>query len=160
MIIVLKSSSGLATAEDFFVDIYCLDATDDIWDPENWVKANPYLCSTEQGLETLKSDAETAKAMGGSDLRDFLTKCLNLWVNNTDDMFVDVDKSKKCGSKRTLADFKGRGAWVGLDLSSGGDLTTICLEFEEPNEKFYFYSHSFMPKRTIGGTHWDRFSTV
>ena len=84
--------------------------------------------------------------MGGSDLRDFLIKCLNMWVQNTDDQFIDVSKWEECGSKRKLENFRNKSCWVGLDLSSGGDLTTLCLEFEEPDETYYFYSHSFMPR--------------
>lgn len=139
---------GQATAEDFFVDIYCLDPQDDIWDPNNWIKANPYLCSTAEGIEQLKTDAQTAKDMGGSDLRDFLTKCLNMWVQNTDNQFINADKWSKCASEDTLEAYRGRECWVGLDLSSGGDLTTYSLEFEpiEDNDKYYLYSHSFMPR--------------
>lgn len=142
----VKILNGLATAEDFFVDIYCLDPGDDIWNPDNWKKANPFLGQTEQGIASLMTDAQTAKDMGGSDLRDFLTKCLNMWVENTDDQFIDTQKWQVCGSDRTLGDFRGRSAWVGLDLSSGGDLTTISLEFEEPEDRYYFHSHSFMPR--------------
>lgn len=142
----IKILKGLATAEDYFVDIYCLDPNDDIWDPANWIKANPFLCLDPEKFEVLKSDAQTARDMGGSDLRDFLTKSLNMWVENTDDQFVNSEKWLKCASDRTLEDFRGRKCWVGLDLSSGGDLTTIALEFPEENDKYYFYSHSFMPK--------------
>lgn len=143
----IKILRGLATAEDFFIDIYCLDKNDDIWDPNNWVKANPFICApgNESKFETLKTDAQTAKDMGGADLRDFLTKSLNMWVQNTDDQFIHADKWQKCGSLRTLEDFRGRECWVGLDLSSGGDLTTFALEFPD-EDKFYFYSHSFMPR--------------
>lgn len=149
----IKILRGLSTAEDFFIDIYCLDPTDDIWDPKNWVKANPFIASNPEKFEILKTDAQTAKDMGGSDLRDFLTKSLNMWVQNTDDQFIQADKWQECGSKRTLEDMRGRSCWVGLDLSSGGDLTTYSLEFPEEyegesgkKEKYYFYSHSFMPK--------------
>ena len=143
----IKVLRGLATAEDFFIDIYCLDSTDDIWNPDNWIKANPFICApgNESKFETLKSDAQTAKDMGGSDLRDFLTKSLNMWVQNTDDQFIHADKWQNCGTGRTLEDFRGRDCWVGLDLSSGGDLTTFALEFPD-RDKYYFYSHSFMPR--------------
>ena len=143
----IKILRGLATAEDFFVDIYCLDPGDDIWDPKNWGKANPFICApgNESKFETLITDAQTAKDMGGADLRDFLTKSLNMWVQNTDDQFIHADKWQKCGSDRTLEDFRGRECWVGLDLSSGGDLTTFALEFPD-DDKYYFYSHSFMPR--------------
>jgi phage terminase large subunit-like protein len=142
----IKILRGVTFAEDFFVDIYCLDPNDDIWDPANWIKANPFLCLDPEKFEVLKADAQTAKDMGGSDLRDFLTKSLNMWVENTDDQFINTEKWQKCGSDRTLKDFAGRKCWVGLDLSSGGDLTTIALEFPEDGDKYYFYSHSFMPR--------------
>ncbi len=145
---------GTATAEDFFIDIYCLDPDDDIWDPENWKKANPFISADSERFETLKIDAQTAKDMGGSDLRDFITKCLNMWVQNADIQFIQADKWANCGSDRTLEDFRGKSCFVGLDLSSGGDLTTYALEFDEPyvneaqeqKEKYYIYSHSFMPR--------------
>lgn len=143
----IKILRGLATAEDFFIDIYCLDPKDDIWDPKNWVKANPFICApgNEAKFETLKTDAQTAKDMGGADLRDFLTKSLNMWVQNTDDQFIHAEHWQNCGSARNLENFRGRSCWVGLDLSSGGDLTTYALEFEDV-DKFYFYSQSFMPR--------------
>jgi phage terminase large subunit-like protein len=136
---------GTATAEDFFVDIYALDKEDDMWDEANWIKANPYLASTEKGLETLKQDAQTAKDMGGSDLRDFITKRLNKWARDEDTQFIDLEKWKECESTKTLEDLSGKSCYCGIDLSSGGDLTSIALEFHE-DDKFYLYSHSFMPK--------------
>ena len=142
----IKVLRGLATAEDFFVDIYCLDPTDDIWEPENWKKANPFISANEEKFEILKTDAQTAKDMGGADLRDFITKSLNMWTVNTDDVFIDPEKWKACETEKTLEDFRGRDCWVGLDLSSGGDLTTIALEFVTDEGKYFFHTHSFMPR--------------
>lgn len=137
---------GSVSAEDFFVDIYCLDPGDDYFDPKVWVKANPFLCSTPEGLETLKTDAQTAKDMGGMELRDFIIKSLNMWSVNTDDAFIDPAKWKKGETAKTLDDFRGCSCWVGLDLSSGGDLTTLALEFKTEEDKYYFYTQSFMPR--------------
>ena len=137
---------GVVIAEDFFVDIYALDEKDDIWNERNWIKANPFLCSTSRGIEQLKKDAQTARDMGGSELRDFLTKCLNMWVNNTDDQFINVDTFKECGNGDELEDYRDQPCYVGLDLSSGGDLTTFALEFEREDGGLHFHSHSFMPK--------------
>lgn len=144
----IKVLEGTATAEDFFVDIYCLDKEDDLFDESNWIKANPYLASTEKGMEVLRSDAKTARDMGGSELRDFITKRLNMWAMNTDDNFVDMEKWKSCESDRTLKDITDAGytdCFVGVDLSSGGDLTSIAIEIPV-GDKFYIYGHSFMPK--------------
>lgn len=145
----VKVLRGLTTAEDFFVDIYCLDPGDDIWDEANWIKANPFLCLDPERFETLRQDAQTARDMGGAELRDFLTKCLNMWVKNTDDQFIDPDAWRDCGSDRSLTDVVEAGlrdCWVGLDLSSGGDLTTLHLTFPKEDGGFYWYSHSFMPR--------------
>lgn len=150
---------GGAIAEDFFIDIYTLDKDDDAWDETNWIKANPFIAKSDHGMTVLRSDAETAKDMGGSEMRDFLIKALNMWVENTDDSYIDVEQWNKNGSDRTLEDFKGRSCWVGLDLSSGGDLTTLALEFEDPKdsgeEHYFIHSHSFMPR----GRHQEHIQT-
>lgn len=144
-----KVLQALTTAEDLFVDIYCLDEKDDIWNPDNWAKACPFTCADPERLETLRQDAQRARDMGGSELRDFLTKCLNMWVKNSDDQYIDPDAWQECGSDRKLAQIVESGCrdcWVGLDLSSGGDLTTMALEFPREGGKYYLYSHSFMPR--------------
>lgn len=134
-------------AEDFFVDIYTLDKGDDIWNPKNLIKANPFLAANDETLKVLISDMQTAKEMGGNEQRDFMVKSLNLWVNNTDTQFIDTEKWQKCGKDKKLESMKGQVCYIGLDLSSGGDLTTVSLEFPLDNgERFYIYSHSFMPK--------------
>lgn len=144
--------NGTVIAEDFFVDIYTLDKDDDPFDENVWIKANPLLARTAGGMDTLRTDAQTARDMGGSELADYLTKCMNMWVQRADNQYIDVEAFKKCASKRTLEDFRNKQCYVGIDLSSGGDLTTISLEFpfvELGRNKFYFYSHSFMPRARL-----------
>ncbi|MDD2218286.1 MAG: terminase large subunit [Eubacteriales bacterium] len=145
----LNILNGSVSAEDFFVDIYTLDDGDDPFDEKNWIKSNPLLARTEQGMKTLRTDAQTAKDMGGMELADYLTKCMNMWVQKTDNQYIDVEAFRKCKSKRTLESFKGYPCYVGLDLSSGGDLVTLNIEIpftEMGRQKYYFYSHSFMPR--------------
>ena len=139
---------GLHTADDFFVDIYCLDDDDDIWDEKNWIKACPYTCADPERLKILRQDAQTAKDMGGSDLADFLCKSLNLWVKNADDNFINPESWKACGSKRSLQQISEqyKKCYVGIDLSQSGDLTSIALVFPLGNGLYYIYSHSFMPR--------------
>ena len=70
-------------------------------------------------------------------------------MKNADTQAFDSDAWKFCGSKRKLADIVASGrrrCYVGLDLSSGGDLTSLVLEFERTEtDPWYVYSHSFMP---------------
>ena len=143
---------GASVAEDFFIDIYTMDKDDDIWDEKNWSKSCPFTCADEERLNTLRTDAQTAKDMGGMELTDFLVKSLNMWVYNTDNQYVDVDKFLACGTDRKLDYFTGRECYAGLDLSSGGDLTTLALEIpyiEDGRQKYYLWSHSFMPRARL-----------
>lgn len=143
---------GASTAEDFFIDIYALDKDDDYWDEKNWPKACPFTCADDERLEVLRQDAKTAKDMGGMELSDFLTKSLNMWVQQADDQLFDVGKLTECGTSRTLSDFYGMECYAGLDLSSGGDLTTLAIEVpftENGRQKYYLWSHSYMPRARI-----------
>ncbi len=140
---ILNSS---VTGDDMFVDIYCLDKKDDYFKAENWIKANPILCQTQNGLETMERDAQTAKDMGGSELADFVVKCLNLWYRDVNIAFVSDENFMACACDDTFEEFRGWECTVGLDVSSGGDLTTVSFEFDIADDEFFIESHSFMPK--------------
>jgi len=137
--------AGGVTMEDFFADIYTLDEGDDLFDPAFFLKSNPVLCRTEHGMEIMLTDAATAKAMSGQELVNYMVKCQNMWSQGGEDMFTDAPTLKKCRSDLTIADFRGCACFGGLDLSSGGDLTTLALEFEIAGFCFS-WSISFMPR--------------
>jgi phage terminase large subunit-like protein len=143
---------GVFENDTQFVFIAQLDKDDDIWDPKNWVKANPLTCKTQEGIERMIDIANKAKQMGGNELRDFMTKRLNIWVQHTDDQYMNIEHWKKCASDKTLEDFRGKPCVAGLDLSSGGDLTSLALVFPyevEGVRKYFVHSHSFIPKRRV-----------
>ena len=137
---------GSSTAEDFFVDIYTLGPGDNIYDPNCFLKSNPVLCQTEAGMQTMLTDAQTAQDMGGAELTDFMVKCQNMWVENSDDLLMDAPMIAKCRDERTIEDLRGCRAYAGIDLSSGGDLTTTALELETGADDYFLWSHSFMPR--------------
>lgn len=144
--------SGVIKKETLFVYIAEMDEDDDIWDYHNWAKANPlnlWLNDTELNMEMIAryaEDAVDAKEKGGDDLLNFMTKTLNVWVTNGNNQYLDLEKWKSCGDTLTLDDVKDYDCYLGLDLSQGGDLTSLGLVFRLPDEKFYIYSHSFMPE--------------
>ena len=141
---------GATALEDFFVDIYSIDKEDQPFDSGIWYKANPVLLHPEnpnfaENMKTFASDAETARVMGGSELADFMVKSLNVWYRNSDNEFVNAAKWQECACDSTLADHKGATVNIGLDLSSGGDLTSWFVEI--PTRDGYFVdSHSYMPR--------------
>lgn len=144
--------NGLYTNDAQFVFIAQMDEEDDIWEPKNWLKANPTLEYDPDAIENMIPISKQVKAMGGEDLRDFLTKQLNIWVQFTDDQYIKLDDWKKGACDLTLEDFRGYECNVGLDLSSGGDLTTFALEFtfyKDNAKKYFVHTHSFIPKNRV-----------
>ncbi|MGM2833666.1 terminase large subunit, partial [Bacillus cereus group sp. Bce025] len=143
---------GVYEDEKQFVYIAQLDKDDDIWDSSNWIKANPLVARDEEGIETLETMASAAKRRGGSELRNFLTKHLNIWVQFTDNQYMNMEHWKKCASDLDLEDFRGKECYIGLDLSSGGDLTSLGAVFpylKEEEKNYFVHSHSFIPKNRV-----------
>lgn len=143
---------GVYEDDKQFVYIAQLDKDDDIWDSSNWIKANPLVARDEEGIETLLTMASAAKRRGGSELRNFLTKHLNIWVQFTDNQYMNMEHWKKCASDLDLEDFRGKECYLGLDLSSGGDLTSLGAVFpysKEEVKNYFIHSHSFIPKNRV-----------
>ncbi|WAW14753.1 terminase large subunit [Peptostreptococcus equinus] len=146
---------GIITKDSQFVFICQPDKDDDIWDPKTWAKANPLLLWNEDNtynekkIAVMMESAITAREKGGEELVNFQTKVLNMWVKNGGSRLLNYDKLKKCATDKTLEDMRGRAAYLGIDLSSGGDLTSIVLLFPQDNGKVYIYHHSFMPEQRL-----------
>ena len=143
-------TTGVVEDETQFVFICELDKDDDIWEERNWQKANPLW--SEKRLRNLRASAIKAKAMGGKEMRNFMTKALNIWVQFSDNQYLNYEAWKNCESDKTLEDFKGSECFIGLDLSSGGDLTSLAVVIpflQEENKKYFIHSHSFIPSRRV-----------
>lgn len=136
-----------------FVYIAQMDESDDIWEPENWIKANPLLEYDRIALENLIPIANTARDMGGEALRDFLIKQLNQWIQWSNSVYIkDITKWKACAVRKTLQDFKGAKCYVGLDLSQGGDLTSVAFVipfWDGETKKYFVKTHSFIPSGRV-----------
>lgn len=149
----VKVLKGVSDNDSQFIYIAQMNEDDDMWLPENWVKANPILEYDQDALENMVPIAATAKEMGGSTLRDFIVKQLNMWIQWTNDVYIkDMTVWNDAAVKKTLADFRKQKCYVGLDLSSGGDLTSVALVFPYMREgvrRYYVHAHSFIPKMRV-----------
>jgi len=107
----IKVLYGLIVDETQFAYICELDKEDTegdgIWNESNWPKASPLW--TPETLTSLRGDAIKAREMGGEELRDFMTKGLNIWVQATDDQYIDLGAWKDCESDTTLERYEGEG---------------------------------------------------
>lgn len=120
---------------------------DRIYNEDMWPKAHPLW--TPETLISLRGDAKQAREKGGEDLLDFQTKDLNLWVSASENSYINKQKWNECARDLTLDDMDGRGCYLGLDLSSGGDLTAGDLEFPLDNDEFFLDAHAFMPSARL-----------
>ena len=138
--------------EEFFVYTAELDEKDDLSNKENWYKPNPTLEYNPKKLKTMETSYRQAKKMGGKDWNTFLTKNLNMWVQFSENKYMNMDSWSLCGTDKTLEDFRNQEFILSCDLSSGGDLTSLNFEFnwhEEEEHKYFVHHHSFIPYRRI-----------
>lgn len=121
---------------------------DDIKDESCWVKANPILVKTSEGLESIRAELQVALDKPEK-MRDFLTKTMNVWVNMREAGYMQMDKWSKCGrSDFDYSILKGKTGVAGGDLSAKIDLCSIGFEFKIDG-KYIVLSHSFMPEDTL-----------
>lgn len=142
--------------DTYLIDIMEIDAGDDISDEENWKKANPIRMSYPAGREKIRGDYEIAKVIPEKMIA-FLTKMLNIWVQQKENGYMNMEKWKKCEAKKLPIDIKGKPVYVGFDMSSKIDLTSVAFVIPYRNGKldqtgreiteYIVLSHSFIPNQ-------------
>ena len=125
---------------------------DDITDESVWVKANPILCSYPEGVQFIRARLKEAQ-LKPEMMDDFLTKNMNVWINQGENAYMRMDKWANCADDEGIINdefLRGREVWVGLDLSKKIDLTSAAFEFwDEKLGKYIVLSHSFIPSETL-----------
>lgn len=125
---------------------------DDVKDEERWVKANPIAATYPEGLANIRS--KLASALESPEkMESFLTKNMNLWVNQSAMSYMDMAKWKERGAITEIpVDLYGRSAYVGIDLSKRIDLTAagIILPIDvDSTVKYVVRAHGFIPEDTV-----------
>jgi phage terminase large subunit-like protein len=123
---------------------------DDIKDENVWIKANPIIGKTEVGKESIRDELLVAQDKPEK-MRDFLTKTMDIWVNQRNCGYMNMAKWKRCGASKDnpWPDIKGLEVTCGFDLSVIIDLTSISFEIPLPDERIAVMSHSFLPEATL-----------
>ena len=155
---LLDPNDNTVENENYFADICEVDPEDDINQMDNWKKANPVRMSYESGIVKIKKAYEIAKAIPEK-MTAFLTKMLNIWVQQADHAYMDMSKWRECEVKQIPWDLQGHPVYVGFDMSSKIDLTSVAFilpilsdELDATGKrvvKYVCFSHSFMPNRKV-----------
>ena len=134
--------------DEYFVDICEADPGDDLGSLETWKKANPIRAYYQEGINKLAFDYEVAK-MIPEKMVAFMTKCLNIWVQATENGYMDISKWKACEVKELPFEIAGKNVFVGFDMSAKIDLTSVgfIIPLKDENDiiKYIVFSHSFVP---------------
>ncbi|WP_246309275.1 terminase large subunit [Paenibacillus alginolyticus] len=145
-----KVLEGEFTNEEYFVYIAQMDKDDDIEDERNWIKCNPLLARTEEGIQYLRSELQVAQDQPEK-RRGVYTKNFNIWLDQRDNGYMDMAKWRACGATddNPFPELKGLPCFVGMDLSKKIDLTSVTFEFPLDDGRFAVKSHSFIPEETL-----------
>ena len=139
-------------ADNYFVMINEMDTDDegnmidDVTDEKSWLKANPILCSYPEGIKYVRERMQLAQEQPEK-MRDFLTKNMNIWINQRANGYMNMDKWAAC--KGVIPDLTGKECYIGIDMSSKIDLTSVGFDIPLDDDNFIVLSHSFMPADTI-----------
>lgn len=147
--------NGLVEKDTQFIFIADPDENDKLDSFKTWAKANPFLMYNDDYTTNKKLVSEFDVASNDAirkqneELLNFKTKKLNMWVQFSNNDYLDKERVKMCESDLSIQDMRGKSAILGIDLSSGGDLTSISLIFDVEDGKSFVYSHSFIPSENL-----------
>lgn len=143
-----KVALGEIEDDTFFAMVYRLDEEDedDIFAEKNWIKANPNL-GVSVDIDNFRAKAKKAK-VNPEDGANFKIKHLNMYLESMNQL-MDVKKWRKLRDKSLkLEDFKGEKCFVGLDLASKLDVTSICYIFKKDGVFIPFWKN-FIPESRV-----------
>ena len=147
--------------EEYLIDILELDPEDYVETAllENtrlWMKANPIRMTYAEGVAKIRGEFEIAKQIPEKMIA-FLTKCMNVWVQAKDNGYMDMAKWKKCQKRKLSVSLRGLPVYVGFDMSSKIDLTSVAFvipyltgkkdPYGKERVRYIVFSHSFIPSR-------------
>lgn len=141
---------GAIVNDSYYVMICELDKDDDISDEKNWIKANPIVMTYPEGIAQMRESYEIAKEVPEK-MRTFITKNLNVWIQQREDGYMNMTKWRECGATKEnpFPDVAGLPVISGVDLSAIIDLTSVGFEVALPDGRIAVLSHSFIPEDTL-----------
>lgn len=121
--------NGLIEDDSFWGVIYESDPKADIYDPETWAIANPLYHYSENLRDDIAKKANAAKNDPQYE-NSFRRLNLGQWTQSeTRWMPADLWTSLKGNVKQS--EYEGEIVWLGLDLSSTSDLTSLCRLYDD-----------------------------
>jgi len=141
-------NDGTFDVPDFYGRIFAAHPKDDWTKPETWAKANPSLETLGGFLKTSVIAAECEAAINQpSRLPSFKRYHLGIWTSSETEWLKTEDWDACNGELRALVE---RPCYLGLDLSSTVDLTSLVLLFPDAaDDSFDVLPFFWMPRDRV-----------
>lgn len=154
--------AGIADEQSFFGVIYTLD-DDEIkdkriaHDPARWIKCNP-MWGITLSPSSLMERLVKAKSQSESAVLEFERTRLNIWSNGAGGLISDENWAACERKGIDILDFRGKRAFIGGDLGSKSDLSSIGIIFEV-GPKIVVFNEHFVPAKSKSFLH-DEFGPL
>jgi len=132
-----------------FSIIYTIDENDNYEDEKNWIKANPNI--TISVNPDFLADEVNKAVQNEAERNGVLVKHFNVWTKaNTEEVWIPEKYIVNSMEKITMDDdlFSDFDCWVGIDLSSVSDITSVTKMIQLDN-KLYFFNDFYIPEESI-----------
>jgi len=141
-----KVLEGLIEDDTFFALIYTIDKDDDWSSVDALKKANPNfgVSVSEDFLLARRNDALNNARKQST----YKTKHLNVWVGARD-AFFDVQKWSACASDIKIEEFRGRAAYMGLDLASKVDIAALEILIPVGDNDYVRFGRYYLPESAL-----------
>lgn len=117
---------------------------DDWTDEKVWHRCNPGLIYGFQDIKDLRNKVNRAKNMPAA-AYGFQQYHLNLWMGNSRDPLFDLSIYDKRKLDDDKADLEKLPAYIGVDLSQTGDLSSVSIAFRHSDGQITLRNRCFVP---------------
>lgn len=144
----MKVLAGEIVDPTWYVVVFNYDG-DDIFNEANWFKANPSL-GVAKSITSMRESAVRAKNKP-SDERLFRWLDLNQWITTKLSSWLPLDLWDSTTGKWTHDDLEGKLCFVGMDLSTTTDLSSLCAVFppQDTQLDWRVIWKNFIPKESM-----------
>lgn len=133
---------GVIDADRTLIMIYTLDDTEEAYNPDMWVKANPNL-GVSLDSEWLAGQVEKMRREP-SKIASIMTKCFNIWMD-APTVWIGDAQWADMQSVVPMAELAGCRCVAALDLASVNDYAALCLLFNERG-RYQFLWRFYIPE--------------
>lgn len=159
---IIQILDGQANDDATFAALYELDEEDDWRDESVWIKANPTIGETIT-YEYLRDQVNSAILQPSQEV-NVRTKHMNQFVQSSEVWLSDATIGKVMDNV-DLDDFKKENCFIGVDLASVSDLTSMTIMFPPNNkrkkwpDKFVFKTINYIPSAALSSINGSRYTT-